>query len=157
MYVNSDDLKEFTDHPIIDYPMEIIRDKRCPIFKRRSFFNTYDDYLTRNIGRSTIKLLDYIEKNTDYNSDMIWENILRVQNMYDIKNILHLNYSLPKNYTVNDKLNENIVPKIGLFFHIYFEDLIEECYYYSSNMPEYVDIYITTDKKEKKDRSLFSS
>lgn len=152
VYVNSDDLKEFTDHPIIDYPMEIIRDKRCPIFKRRSFFNTYDDYLTRNIGRSTIKLLDYIEKNTDYNSDMIWENILRVQNMYDIKNILHLNYSLPKNYTVNDKLNENIVPKIGLFFHIYFEDLIEECYYYSSNMPEYVDIYITTDKKEKKEK-----
>ena len=35
VYVNSDDLKEFTDHPIIDYPMEIIRDKRCPIFNKK--------------------------------------------------------------------------------------------------------------------------
>ena len=146
-YINSDDLKDFTDHPIIDYPKKIIEEKRCPIFKRRSFFNPYDDFLTRSMGRSSLELFKHIEENTNYDVNLIWDNILRVENMYDIKNTLHLNYNLPSNYSL---LKDNDSKKIGLFFHIYFEDLIEECFNYASNMPEYVDIFITTDKENKK-------
>lgn len=146
-YINSDDLKDFTDHPIIDYPKKIIEEKRCPIFKRRSFFNAYDDFLTRSMGRSSLELFKYIEENTSYDVNLIWDNILRVENMYDIKNTLHLNYNLPSNYSL---LKDNDSKKIGLFFHIYFEDLIEECFNYASNVPEYVDIFITTDKESKK-------
>ena len=146
-YINSDDLKDFTDHPIIDYPKKIIEEKRCPIFKRRSFFNPYDDFLTRSMGRSSLELFKCIEENTSYDVNLIWDNILRVENMYDIKNTLHLNYNLPSNYSL---LKDNDSKKIGLFFHIYFEDLIEECFNYASNMPEYVDIFITTDKENKK-------
>lgn len=146
-YINSDDLKGFTDHPIIDYPKKIIEEKRCPIFKRRSFFNPYDDFLTRSMGRSSLELFKYIEENTNYDVNLIWDNVLRVENMYDIKNTLHLNYNLPSNYSL---LKDNDSKKIGLFFHIYFEDLIEECFNYASNVPEYVDIFITTDKESKK-------
>ena len=146
-YINSDDLKDFTDHPIIDYPKKIIEEKRCPIFKRRSFFNPYDDFLTRSMGRSSLELFKYIEENTNYDVNLIWDNVLRVENMYDIKNTLHLNYNLPSNYSL---LKDNDSKKIGLFFHIYFEDLIEECFNYASNVPEYVDIFITTDKESKK-------
>jgi len=146
-YIDSEDLKDFTDHPIIDYPKKIIEEKRCPIFKRRSFFNPYDDFLTRSMGRSSLELFKYIEENTNYDVNLIWDNILRVENMYDIKNTLHLNYNLPSNYSL---LKDNDSKKIGLFFHIYFEDLIEECFNYASNVPEYVDIFITTDKESKK-------
>ena len=146
-YIDSEDLKDFTDHPIIDYPKKIIEEKRCPIFKRRSFFNPYDDFLTRSMGRSSLELFKYIEENTNYDVNLIWDNVLRVENMYDIKNTLHLNYNLPSNYSL---LKDNDSKKIGLFFHIYFEDLIEECFNYASNVPEYVDIFITTDKESKK-------
>ena len=146
-YIDSEDLKDFTDHPIIDYPKKIIEEKRCPIFKRRSFFNPYDDFLTRSMGRSSLELFKYIEENTNYDVNLIWDNILRVENMYDIKNTLHLNYNLPSNYSL---LKDNDSKKIGLFFHIYFEDLIEECFNYASNVPEYADIFITTDKESKK-------
>ena len=146
-YIDSEDLKDFTDHPIIDYPKKIIEEKRCPIFKRRSFFNPYDDFLTRSMGRSSLELFKYIEENTNYDVNLIWDNVLRVENMYDIKNTLHLNYNLPSNYSL---LKDNDSKKIGLFFHIYFEDLIEECFNYVSNVPEYVDIFITTDKESKK-------
>lgn len=146
-YVNSNDLKDFTDHPIIDYPKKIIKENKCPIFKRRSFFNSYDDFLTRGMGRSSLELFKYIEKNTNYDVNLIWDNILRVENMYDIKNTLHLNYNLPSDYSL---LEDNKSQKIGLFFHIYFEDLIEECFHYVSNVPEYTDIFITTDKENKK-------
>ena len=67
--------------------------------------------------------------------------------MYDIKNTLHLNYNLPSDYSL---LEDNKSQKIGLFFHIYFEDLIEECFHYVSNVPEYTDIFITTDEENKK-------
>ena len=146
-YINSDDLKDFTDHPIIDYPKKIIEEKRCPIFKRRSFFNPYDDFLTRSIGGQSLKLYNYLKENKKYDTDLIWENLLRTENMYDIKNTLHLNYSLPSRYTLN-KLENN--HKIGLFLHIYFEDLIDECFAYSSNLPEHADIFITTNSEEKK-------
>ena len=146
-YINSDDLKDFTDHPIIDYPKKIIEEKRCPIFKRRSFFNPYDDFLTRSIGGQSLKLYNYLKENKKYDADLIWENLLRTENMYDIKNTLHLNYSLPSRYTLN-KLENN--HKIGLFLHIYFEDLIDECFDYSSNLPEHADIFITTNSEEKK-------
>ena len=146
-YINSDDLKDFTDHPIIDYPKKIIEEKRCPIFKRRSFFNPYDDFLTRSIGGQSLKLYNYLKENKKYDTDLIWENLLRTENMYDIKNTLHLNYSLPSRYTLN-KLENN--HKIGLFLHIYFEDLIDECFDYSSNLPEHADIFITTNSEEKK-------
>ena len=146
-YVNSNDLKDFTDHPIIDYPKKIIKENKCPIFKRRSFFNSYDDFLTRGMGRSSLELFKYIEKNTNYDVNLIWDNILRVENMYDIKNTLHLNYNLPSDYSL---LEYNKSQKIGLFFHIYFEDLIEECFHYVSNVPEYTDIFITTDEENKK-------
>ena len=146
-YVNSNDLKDFTDHPIIDYPKKIIKENKCPIFKRRSFFNSYDDFLTRGMGRSSLELFKYIDKNTNYDVNLIWDNILRVENMYDIKNTLHLNYNLPSDYSL---LEDNKSQKIGLFFHIYFEDLIEECFHYVSNVPEYTDIFITTDEENKK-------
>ena len=146
-YVNSNDLKDFTDHPIIDYPKKIIKENKCPIFKRRSFFNSYDNFLTRGMGRSSLELFKYIEKNTNYDVNLIWDNILRVENMYDIKNTLHLNYNLPSDYSL---LEDNKSQKIGLFFHIYFEDLIEECFHYVSNVPEYTDIFITTDEENKK-------
>ena len=146
-YVNSNELKDFTDHPIIDYPKKIIKENKCPIFKRRSFFNSYDNFLTRGMGRSSLELFKYIEKNTNYDVNLIWDNILRVENMYDIKNTLHLNYNLPSDYSL---LEDNKSQKIGLFFHIYFEDLIEECFHYVSNVPEYTDIFITTDEENKK-------
>lgn len=37
VYANSDDLKELTDFPLLKVPTTMVRDKRCPIIKRRSF------------------------------------------------------------------------------------------------------------------------
>ena len=103
--------------------------------------------MTRSIGGQSLKLYNYLKENTEYDTDLIWENLLRTENMYDIKNTLHLNYSLPNRYILN-KLENN--HKIGLFLHIYFEDLIDECFDYSSNLPEHADIFITTNSEEKK-------
>ena len=49
-YVNTDDLKEFTDYPLLVCPTRLLRDKKCPLFKRRSFRHDFEAYLNDTAG-----------------------------------------------------------------------------------------------------------
>lgn len=88
------DLESIDFHPIISLPTELIRDYGCPIFKRRSFFQEYNHFLAFTNGESSVKLYEYLENNTDYDTELIWTNVLRIHNIYDIKNCLQLNYTI---------------------------------------------------------------
>ena len=50
VYVNTDDLKEFTDYPLLVCPTRLLRDKKCPLFKRRSFMHDFEAYLNDTAG-----------------------------------------------------------------------------------------------------------
>lgn len=149
VYVDTRDLITHSYCPILMSPLELIKNRKCPVIKRRSFFHNYFDFLNFTNGECSIDALEYIEKNLDYDVNLIWDNILRVQNQADIKRCLHLNYLLPSTVTENPNLDYTS-KKIALIIHIYFEDLIEYCYNYACSMPSSSDIYITTDTHEKK-------
>lgn len=129
-------------------PLELIKDYRCPILKKRCFFNNYHYTLSHNSGEEVPRAFDYIKNNLDYNTDYIWENILRLNNIVDIKNNLGLNYILSSEKSFKDNKIEN--QKIALVIHIYFPELIEYCFLYAKSIPETADVYITTDSEEKK-------
>lgn len=97
VYVNTDDMKKFTEYPLLKAPKRLMQEKRCPIFKRRSFFHNYEDFLNGSIGEPTYELMEYLKTETDYDVELIWENILRCCNQALIKQCLHLNYVLPSN------------------------------------------------------------
>lgn len=145
-YVDTDDLKNFTAYPLMWCPRRIIETKRCPVFKRRSFFHQYEDYLASSCGMQAKQLMKYLQENELYDVGMIWENILRTCNMSDIKNCMNLTWVFPKNGSVSVPSPQQ---KIALILHIYYEDLIEYCYSYAQSMPHTADIYITTDSEEK--------
>lgn len=150
-YVDTTDLKELNPNLILFAPTELIRDKRCPVFKRRSFMHNYDHFLNESVGEATVELMQYLRTNTDYDTNMIWENILRCYDMQTIKDCLHLNYIIPKEETMRSldhKAYEN--KKIALVFHAYFPDLAQSTYRYINSMPKEADIYITTNTPEKK-------
>ena len=135
-------------YQLIYNPLELIRDYRCPILKKRCFFNSYNYTLLYNSGEELPKAFEYIKNNLNYNIDYIWENILRLNNIADIKNNLGLNYILSSKKSFK---NENIQnQKIALVIHIFFSDLIEYCFLYSKSIPETADVYITTDSEKKK-------
>ena len=50
VYVKTEDLKEFTDYPLLVCPVRLLRDKKCPLFKRRSFMHTLEAYLNDTAG-----------------------------------------------------------------------------------------------------------
>jgi len=151
VYVDTRDLMDYCDYPLLDLPLKLVKDKRCPVIKRRSFFQNYDHYLGKTNGEASIDLLDYIREKKLYDVNLIFDNILRLQNQADIKRCLHFNYILSSNV----KQNNNLIlkgKKIALIMHIFYEDLIDYCYQYAKSMPEESHIYITTDTLKKKDR-----
>ncbi|MCI8550466.1 MAG: rhamnan synthesis protein F [Lachnospiraceae bacterium] len=148
-YTELEGMEDFADYPLLKAPVRLIKEAGCPFFKRRSFFHDYEDYLTETTGEEAVELLKYIKEETEYDTDMIWETILRSANQADIKKCLQLNYIL-------DSDKSSVDPDItsrhrtALLYHFYYEDLLEECFHYASAMPPEADIYITTGSLEKK-------
>lgn len=146
VYVETSDLAEFSDYPLMLYPVELIKNRKCPIFKRKTFFNQYEEFLDISCGQTALELYEYLRTSTDYDVNMIWDNLLRTANMYDIKQRMQLNYIIPTNVkTQNIRSNK----KVALFMHIYAMELAEMCKQYASYMPPYADIYLTTNTQEK--------
>ena len=146
-YVDTNDLKYLHPGLIIFYPSLLIKNKKCPIFKRRSFFHDYDDILTYSMGEPCYELLTYLKNNTDYDINMIWENILRCYDMSSIKENCQFNFILPEKTILKSDSDNS---KKALVFHAYFDDLIYETKKYIESMPLDSDIYITTNTPEKK-------
>lgn len=142
VYIETDDLKDYTHYPLMIMPLELIKNRRCPIFKRKSFTNEYYEFMNACLGEPTVEMYKYIQDNLDYDLDMVWENLLRTDNMSDIKNRMHLNYVMP--YDIINYPQEKIDKKIALVMHIFFEDQIDYCIKYAASMPLDADVLITT-------------
>ncbi len=145
-YVDTSDLKDIHPYPLMMMPKALIAERRCPVFKRKTFFNYYEEFLDVSAGCQAKELYDYLKDNNLYDTNLIWESILRTANMYDIKERMQLNYILDEND------NEEYVSELrtALMMHIYFTDKAVYCRNYAASMPKGTDIYISTDTKEKK-------
>jgi len=154
-----EDLRDYSGYPLMMCPKKMLQERRCPIFKKRSFFHMEADYLRNTAGEQTSELFAFLKNETDYDVDLIWEAILRNYHQYDIVKNLNLTYIMPtEKYDralLEKQMKEN---KVALVMHLYFEDLLEESYHYVSSMPEDADIYLTTDseKKQKAIQKVFA-
>lgn len=151
VYVNTEDLEEFNIHPIMFAPKTLIERKRCPIFKRRSFFHPFDDVLKQSVGEATMELYEYLRDHTDFDTNLIWNNALRTMNMADLVKNLQLTYVLPTKSLnpapAKSAFSEN--PKVALIFHVYYLDLLEETLRYAASMPPGADLIFTVGSEEK--------
>ena len=155
VYVNVDDLKTLTLHPILTYPVELIKNRKCPIFKRRSFFQDYNVVLDATMGQEGRELYDYLKDNQLYDTDLIWDNLLRTCHMEDLVKNLHLSYILPCTEAGEAEVSHRDPgKKIALLMHLYFMDLLDSSYEYASAVPDFADIYITTDSEEHKTKII---
>ncbi len=145
IYINTDDLEGYTRYPLMIMADELVINRRCPFVKQKMFSQNYYDIFTDSLGYASIDTLEYIKNHTDYDTNLMWDSVLRKFNMADIKKMMHLNYILPKNVEVN---KEDTGLKTALIMHIYYEDLLEETIKYINNMPKSADLIITTPKSE---------
>lgn len=145
-YIPMDDLKEVSPHPLMLCSLELVAHRRCPVIKRRMFFQNYMDILDETDGANCRRTLDYIREHCDYDTGMIWENLLRTCDMADLKRNLNLNYVLPSGTGAGASAS-----RVALVFHLHFADQIEYCRSFIANLPETADLYISTNSEENRD------
>lgn len=106
VYADSDFLKKSCDDPLMWQPVELLKETRCPIIKRNSFFyNLYKGFLYNGTGETASTLYAFLQEETNYNLNLIWDNILRTNNMFDIKRCLNLQYVLSSTQSTGEKKN----------------------------------------------------
>ena len=133
---------------------QLIKD-RNPLLKRKVFFLENIQWLENGLGHTAMDCLAYIKDHTDYDSRLIWQDLLATQKMSVLRSSLHLNYFLPKTVLLSEPKNK----KIALVIFVYYEDLVDYCYKYILSMPKGADIYIVSSKQELLNnyKSIFSN
>ncbi|KGF01252.1 MAG: rhamnan synthesis F family protein [Actinomyces urogenitalis] len=149
VYVNTEDLDGFTYQPILFCAKELVANRRCPIFKRRSFFHDYEDVLNQAGGQDARELYDYLRDYTDFDTNLIWDNVTRSMNMIDVMDNLNLTYVLPAETVLPRHGSEAEPAAIALVAHLYYMDLLDDLIKSICTMPHGCDVYVTVDSKEK--------
>ncbi len=138
-YVNTDDLKEFTSNPLLFDTKKLVESRKCPIFLKKMFSYDYAEVLENTAGGRTKEFFSYLSKSGKYDVDLIWDTILRTEHQEDIARNLGLTYVLDINCKeIPTQLRTVVIA------HIYYADLIDYMFSYLANVPEDIDILITT-------------
>ena len=122
---------------------------KTPLVKRKIFFIDYNHALFHGDGEEPRKALNYMCKNTDYDTNMIWDDLLRTQPISVLRRSLHLNEILSEDVLEKKRRQNN---RIAALCFIFYEDLIDYCNERLSHLPVNADIYIwvlTEDMQEK--------
>lgn len=136
------------DYPLLHNPVSLLRKYRMPLFKKRSFFHHYTDVLNHSAGEATARLIRFLQEETDYDMDLVWESILRTCSLSDVVRCAQLNRVLPSRQLTDGKPAGG--SRVGLVYHAYYEDLFDESISYIMNFPALAGVLITTDTQEKK-------
>ena len=149
-YVNTEDLEEEKEKALSlhTYDMHnLVAYRGLPIIKRKAFKNTRKGNLKHNLSSELSKTMSYLKENTDYDVSLIYKYLLRIQDPGKIVENLNLVRIFPKTKIVNDKTDK----KVLVLAHLYYDDIWDYAFDYLKNIPDYVDILITTDSYNKKE------
>lgn len=91
-YLHTEDLQPVFVNPIMACPRELIQERGCPFFKRRSFFTPYADELRRTDGAAAVELEQYLERETNYPVQTLVSSLLRTQPLSALSQNLHWHY-----------------------------------------------------------------
>lgn len=144
--VYCNDLEDL-DYPLLHNPVRLLKKYRMPLIKKRSFFHHYSDALNHSAGEATSRLLEFISEETNYDVGPIWKSLLRTASLSDIVRCAQLNRVLPRDIEVSDK--EHTL-SVGLVYHVYHKEFIDECISYIGNFPKDAGMLITTGSDENK-------
>ena len=62
-----------------------------------------------------MEFYEYLRRETNYDVNLIWDNLLRTVNMWDLKERMQLNYILPSDISYQEHTNK----RIALMLHIF--------------------------------------
>ncbi|OKP70672.1 hypothetical protein BTE77_26355 [Ensifer adhaerens] len=143
--VYDDDVNYGTEYPCFMSVDEAVR-RRCPILKRRIFFHdpTFHEQNAIDLPRA----LSIIRETSDYNEQLIWQNILRCSTLRTLNTTAALTSILP-DMRVNTQLERRSTRRIAVCAHVYYDDMIDELLAWCEHIPAPYAFVATTDTREK--------
>ncbi len=72
---------------------ELIKKRNFPFLKKQQIA---EDKLDEQTQQELYQAIDYIDKSTDYDVNLIWRNVIRTLNITDLQRNLHLQYIIPE-------------------------------------------------------------
>lgn len=127
-------------------PYILLSQKSMPVLKRKNFTFPLTDTLSYNRGNEMHNCMEFIKKNTSYDTNLIWQNVLRKYNIYDIFNTLGLQYILPDDYIIGEN---NMCGKVLVVLHIFYADDSVALAKYINSIPASIDLLVTTSSEVK--------
>lgn len=113
-----------------------------PFLRRKLFGNIDVHYDGTNDLR---RCMEYIDDETEYDADLIWDNVIRTYNCYDLLQSLNLRYVLSSHFSVCSTSHK----KTAVVMHVFYMDILEDMLKYLADIQDAVDIYITTQTRER--------
>jgi lipopolysaccharide biosynthesis protein len=141
-YINP--TKYGTPNAVMDLIDLMVQD-RCPIFKRRTFFQSPEHMAKYNVELR--RALDLLREKSTYDHKLIWRDITRVTP----PRVLHTNAVLLKVLNTDGEvkqLRKGI--KIAVLAHAYYPDMLGELMQHANQIPVAYDVFLTTPTLEKK-------
>ncbi|MDR1077061.1 MAG: rhamnan synthesis F family protein, partial [Propionibacteriaceae bacterium] len=144
VYINPPSDDWVSPNLIIVAPVMLLERYRCPIIKRRSFFQPKESLLNDCAGEPAGDLMRYLESNTTYDTGLIWRNILRTCLAGDIVDALGLCHILPDRVAQPPAGPSTTASRVVLVMHLFFPELLDESLELASHLPPEADIIVTT-------------
>lgn len=142
-YVDINIHKQLVDNPMcVTY--KLLKKGILPVVKRKAICGEFDQLFIRELTSKSAQIIKFLKDNTNYDTKMIYQDLLATKPMSEIKAHLNLNYVLSSEFSDKVQTNDK---KIALIMHIYYEDLIDYCLKYAQSMPAGTDIYIVSSKQ----------
>lgn len=138
--------KKFSYNPYGHNIYEILQ-QGFPVIKRKEFAAPLEMTIKFNNGEDYRRGLEYIKSNTSYDTRLIFQNVLRNYNIADIHDALHLDYIIPDDEIKDKNLK---IKDACVVLHLYYTEKIERYVSFVKNIPEEIDVIVTTTSDEKK-------
>lgn len=126
--------------PLITFPLEVVKGKKSPFFKRRSFFTNKRES-TAALAK-TKELLDFLEKETTYDCSQIYENLIRTCNQRDLVEAFLLVHNTNE-IKVDNKSSDD---KIAIFINKSNIVEVEELEQHLKSFDKIADVFWADDK-----------
>ena len=135
-YVDSSDYEGYTYAPFAYEAAELIKYRKSPIIKRRNFYSDYQVNLQNTAGESQVRAYEAVLENTDYDPSLMWENVLRLQDLARIRQTMHVNY-----FPDSEATDHDFRPGETVFFVFGNEDVFAAfCGKYRRSIPDEIRI-----------------
>ena len=141
--VDEAQLRFIYQNPTVNGALFLISKLKIPVLRKKAFYdpNGYFDFCTD----IPCEVMRFIAENTEYECDLIWENLFRTVNLYDLKNWFNWNLILSVDHS--DPIPKE--KKTAVIFHTYYDDIMEQYLHNIESFPTGTDFYFTTDTEEK--------